>query len=94
MTEIEILKGIPYNTIFLPYYDEGTVYDSQNNSMTIVYSRGNKIFSLHISLTNDKKGLITDNYTYTNRTTVNKIKKDIKAYIESYGYKVKLGKHA
>ena len=91
---MEILKNIPYTVLSLPYYDEGTVYDSQNNLMTIVYSRGNKIFSLHISLTNYKKGLITDNYTYTNRTPVNKLKKTIKAYIESYGYKVKLGKHS
>ena len=93
MKEIEILNSIPYNAIFLPYYDEGTVYDSQNNKMTIVYTRGKKIFSLHISLTDDKKGLITDNYPYTNRTPINKIKKAIKTYIESYGYKVKLGKH-
>lgn len=93
MKGIEILKGIPYTALCLPYYDEGTVYDSQNNSMVIVYSRGNKIFSLHISLTNDKKGLVTDNYTYSNRTPVNKIKKTVKAYLESYGYKVKLGKH-
>ena len=94
MTEMEILKGIPYTVLSLPYYDEGTVYDNQNNLMIIVYSRGNKIFSLYISLTNDKKGLITDNYTYTNRTPINKLKKAIKAYIESYGYKVKLGKHS
>ena len=93
MKKIEILKSIPYSALCLPYYDEGTVYDSQNNLMTIVYSRGNKIFSLHISLTDDKKGLITDNYPNTNRTPINKIKKAVKAYLESYDYKVKLGKH-
>lgn len=96
MKEIEILTGIPYNALFLPYFDMYTIYDNRDNAMTIVYdkgNKGNKIFSLHISLTSDKKGLITDNYTCTNRTPVNKIKKAIKAYLESYGYKVKLGKH-
>ena len=94
MNEMDLLKSIPYYTLTLPGFNsEAPMYDNQKKSMTIVYDRGNKLFSLRIALTSDKKGLVTDNYTYAGKTAVNKLKKLVKAYIESYGYKVKLGIH-
>ena len=94
MSEMDLLKSIPMYILTLPGFNsEYPVYDNQRKSMTIVYERGNKLFSLRIALTSDKKGLITDNYTYVGKVAVNKLKKLVKAYIESYGYKVKLGMH-
>lgn len=94
MSEMDILKDIPVGILTLSGFNsEYPMYDNQKKSMTIVYDRGNKLFSLRIALTSDKKGLVTDNYTYANKVAVNKLKKLVKAYIESYGYKVKLGIH-
>ena len=94
MNEMDLLKSIPMYILTIPGFNsEYPVYDGQKKSMTIVYDRGNKLFSLRITLTSDKKGLVTDNYTYAGKVAVNKLKKLVKAYIESYGYKVKLGMH-
>ena len=94
MNEMDLLKGIPWHILTLPGFNsEYPMYDNQKKSMTIVYDRGKTLFSLRITLTSDKKGLVTDNYTYAGKVAVNKLKKLVKAYIESYGYKVKLGIH-
>lgn len=88
------LRDIPNYMLDLDKFNhEYPIYDNQKNSMTVVYDNDNTLFSLRISLTSDKKGLITDNYPCTRRTPINKLKKTIKAYLESQGYKVKLGIH-
>ena len=92
-----MLEHIPQECLYVKGYDmEFPVINERKNDMTIVYDHAKRPFSLRIRVisTNKHEVLVTDNYDYSVRTPINRVRKALKAYFKSYGYKTLFAMHA
>lgn len=88
-----MLKSIPQESLIVRGFDmEYPIY--KNNSLTIVYSNSKKIFSLRIKILDKNQVLVSDNYPNNVRTPINKVRKNLKAYFNAFGYKTLYSNHA
>ncbi|MBQ4030591.1 MAG: hypothetical protein II625_02440 [Bacilli bacterium] len=94
-----MLEHIPQECLYVKGYDmEFPVINERKNDMTIVYDHAKRPFSLRIRIinanANKKEVLVTDNYDYAVRTPINRVRKALKAYFKTYGYKTLFALHA
>lgn len=94
-----MLEHIPQECLYVKGYDmEFPVINERKNEMTIVYDHVKRPFSLRIRIinanANKKEVLVTDNYDYAVRTPINRVRKALKAYFKTYGYKTLFAMHA
>ena len=94
-----MLEHIPQECLYVKGYDmEFPVINERKNEMTIVYDHAKRPFSLRIRIinanANKKEVLVTDNYDYVVRTPINRVRKALKAYFKTYGYKTLFALHA
>lgn len=95
----EMLKSIPQECLNVKGFDmEFPVINERKNDMTIVYDHAKRPFSLRIRIinanANKKEVLVTDSYDYAVRTPINRVRKALKAYFKTYGYKTLFALHA
>lgn len=94
-----MLEHIPQEYLNVKGFDmEFPVINERKNDMTIVYDHAKRPFSLHIRIINANANkhevLVTDNYDYSVRTPINRVRKALKAYFKTYGYKTLFAMHA
>ena len=92
-----MLKNIPQECLYVKGFDmDFPVLNERKNDRTIVYGHVKRPFSLRIRIisTNKHEVLVTDNYDYSVRTPINRVRKALKAYFKSYGYKTLFAMHA
>ena len=94
-----MLENIPQECLYVKGFDmEFPVINERKNDMTIVYDHAKRPFSLRIRIinanANKKEVLVTDNYDYAVRTPINRVRKALKAYFKTYGYKTLFALHA
>lgn len=92
-----MLKNISQECLYVKgFIMEFPVINERKNDMTIVYDHAKRPFSLRIRIISTSKHevLVTDNYSYTVRTPINRVRKALKAYFKKYGYKTLLALHA
>ena len=94
-----MLEHIPQECLNVKGFDmEFPVINERKNDMTIVYDHAKRPFSLRIRIinanANKKEVLVTDNYDYAVRTPINRVRKALKAYFKTYGYKTLFALHA
>lgn len=92
-----MLEHIPQECLNVKGFDmEFPVINERKNDMTIVYGHSKRPFSLRIRIisTNKHEVLVTDNYDYAVRTPINRVRKALKAYFKTYGYKTLFALHA
>lgn len=94
-----MLEHIPQECLYVKGYDmEFPVINERKNEMTIVYDHAKRPFSLRIRIINANANkhevLVTDNYDYAVRTPINRVRKALKAYFKTYGYKTLFAMHA
>ena len=92
-----MLEHIPQECLYVKGYDmEFPVINERKNEMTIVYDHAKRPFSLRIRIisVNKHEVLVTDNYDYAVRTPINRVRKALKAYFKTYGYKTLFALHA
>ena len=92
-----MLKNIPQECLYVKGFDmEFPVLNERKNDMTIVYGHVKRPFSLRIRVIslNKHEVLVTDNYDYSVRTPINRVRKALKAYFKTYGYKTLFALHA
>ena len=96
----EMLKNIPQEYLNVKGFDIGfpTFINGKKTDMLIVYDHAKRPFSLRIRIinanANKKEVLVTDSYDYTVRTPINRVRKALKAYFKTYGYKTLFALHA
>ena len=92
-----MLKNIPQECLYVKGFDmDFPVINERKNDMTIVYGHSKRPFSLRIRVIslNKHEVLVTDNYDYSVRTPINRVRKALKAYFKTYGYKTLFALHA
>ena len=92
-----MLKNIPQECLYVKGFDmDFPVLNERKNDMTIVYGHAKRPFSLRIRVIslNKHEVLVTDNYDYSVRTPINRVRKALKAYFKTYGYKTLFALHA
>ena len=94
-----MLEHIPQECLNVKGFDMGfPVINERKNDMTIVYGHAKRPFSLRIRIinanANKKEVLVTDSYDYAVRTPINRVRKALKAYFKTYGYKTLFALHA
>ena len=92
-----MLKNIPQECLYVKGFDmDFPVINERKNDMTIVYGHVKRPFSLRIRVIslNKHEVLVTDNYDYSVRTPINRVRKALKAYFKTYGYKTLFALHA
>lgn len=92
-----MLEHIPQECLNVKGYDmEFPMINERKNEMTIVYSNDKRPFSLRIRIISTSKHevLVSDNYDYAVRTPINRVRKALKAYFKTYGYKTLFAMHA
>ena len=92
-----MLKNIPQECLYVKGFDmDFPVINERKNDMTIVYGHTKRPFSLRIRVIslNKHEVLVTDNYDYSVRTPINRVRKALKAYFKTYGYKTLFALHA
>ena len=92
-----MLKNIPQECLYVKGFDmDFPVLNERKNDMTIAYGHAKRPFSLRIRVIslNKHEVLVTDNYDYSVRTPINRVRKALKAYFKSYGYKTLFALHA
>ena len=92
-----MLKNIPQECLYIKGFDmDFPVINERKNDMTIVYGHTKRPFSLRIRVIslNKHEVLVTDNYDYSVRTPINRVRKALKAYFKTYGYKTLFALHA
>lgn len=95
-----MLEHIPQECLNVKGFDIGfpTFINGRKTDMLIVYDHAKRPFSLRIRIinanANKKEVLVTDSYDYAVRTPINKVRKALKAYFKTYGYKTLFALHA
>ena len=92
-----MLEHIPQECLYVKGFDmEFPVINERKNDMTIVYGHVKRPLSLRIRVIslNKHEVLVTDNYDYSVRTPINRVRKALKAYFKAYGYKTLFAMHA
>ena len=92
-----MLENIPQECLNVKGYDmEFPMINERKNDLTIVYDNAKRPFSLRIRIisTNKHEVLVSDNYDYVVRTPINRVRKALKAYFKTYGYKTLFALHA
>ena len=92
-----MLEHIPQECLYVKGFDmDFPVLNARKNDMTIVYGHAKRPFSLRIRIIslNKHEVLVTDNYDYSVRTPINRVRKALKAYFKTYGYKTLFALHA
>ena len=94
-----MLEHIPQEYLNVKGFDIGfPTFNGKKTDMTIVYEHAKRPFSLRIRIINDnankKEVLVTDSYDYAVRTPINRVRKALKAYFKTYGYKTLFALHA
>ena len=93
-----MLEHIPQECLNVKGFDIGfpTFINGRKTDMLIVYDHAKRPFSLRIRVIslNKHEVLVTDNYDYSVRTPINRVRKALKAYFKSYGYKTLFALHA
>ena len=92
-----MLKNIPQECLYVKGFDmDFPVINERKNDMTIVYGHVKRPFSLRIRVIslNKHEVLVTDSYDYAVRTPINRVRKALKAYFKTYGYKTLFALHA
>ena len=92
-----MLEHIPQECLYVKGFDIGfPTFNGKKTDMTIVYEHAKRPFSLRIRVIslNKHEVLVTDSYNYAVRTPINKVRKALKAYFKTYGYKTLFALHA
>ena len=94
-----MLEHIPQECLYVKGFDIGfPTFNGKKTDMTIVYEHAKRPFSLRIRVinanANKREVLVTDNYDYSVRTPINRVRKALKAYFKTYGYKTLFALHA
>lgn len=95
-----MLENIPQECLYVKGFDIGfpTFINGKRTDMLLVYDHAKRPFSLRIRVinanANKKEVLVTDSYDYTVRTPINRVRKALKAYFKTYGYKTLFALHA
>lgn len=94
-----MLENIPQECLYVKGFDMGfPIFNGKKTDMLIVYEHAKRPFSLRIRIINANANkhevLVTDNYDYSVRTPINRVRKALKAYFKTYGYKTLFALHA
>lgn len=94
-----MLENIPQECLIVKGFDMGfPTFNGKKTDMLIVYEHAKRPFSLRIRVisanANKHEVLVTDSYDYAVRTPINRVRKALKAYFKTYGYKTLFALHA
>lgn len=94
-----MLEHIPQECLYVKGFDIGfPTFNGKKTDMLIVYEHAKRPFSLRIRIinanANKREVLVTDSYDYAVRTPINRVRKALKAYFKTYGYKTLFALHA